>query len=223
MWAKVAIVCKPYLFGEIMKLKSRVRQAGFTLVEIAIVLVIIGLLLGGVLKGQELIKNTKVKSIYNQYRELAAATYGYQDRYKAVPGDDPQALTRGWTAGATAIVNGDGQGWIDAGQMCAAGSAAQACQALYHLRLAGFITGTDTTAPTHAFGGRVALSRTDSFVGGFSKPVGVCFEWLNNETTRALEALYDDGSATTGAIRGSGNYMAGAVDANGAQFTCWVI
>ena len=47
-------------------------QTGFTLVEISVVLVIIGLLLGGVLKGGEIIDNTKVKNVYNTYRELTA-------------------------------------------------------------------------------------------------------------------------------------------------------
>ena len=71
-------------------------QSGYTLVEIAIVLVIIGLLLGGVLKGQELIYNQKVKSTYDNYRQYTAAMYGYQDRYKALPGDDAAATTRGF-------------------------------------------------------------------------------------------------------------------------------
>ena len=48
------------------------RQQGFTLVEIAIVLVIVGLLLGAVLKGQELIFNTKIKSTFNLSREMQA-------------------------------------------------------------------------------------------------------------------------------------------------------
>ena len=64
-------------------------ERGFTLVEIAIVLVIIGMLLGAVLKGQELIFNSKVKATYNLSREASAAMYGYQDRYKQLPGDLP--------------------------------------------------------------------------------------------------------------------------------------
>ena len=70
------------------------NQLGFTLVEIAIVLVIVGLLLGAVLKGQELIFNSKVKSTYNMSKEMAAAIYSYQDRYRRLPGDDTQAATR---------------------------------------------------------------------------------------------------------------------------------
>ena len=45
----------------------RARQRGFTLVEIAIVLVIIGLLLGGILKGQEMITQARIKNIINDF------------------------------------------------------------------------------------------------------------------------------------------------------------
>ena len=66
----------------------KTRQAGFTLVEIAIVLVIIGLLLGGILKGQEMIIQAKVKNSITDFSGVSAAYYGYQDRYRAIPGDD---------------------------------------------------------------------------------------------------------------------------------------
>ena len=80
------------------------RQGGFTLVEIAIVLVIIGLLLGGILKGQEMITQAKIKNVIADMSGVSAAMYGYQDRYRALPGDD-KAASR-WS-GATA---GDGDG-----------------------------------------------------------------------------------------------------------------
>src|SRR5215468_10597806 len=69
------------------------QQSGFTLVEIAIVLVIIGLLLGGILKGQELINSAKVKNLANDFRVIPTYIYAYQDKFKALPGDDPQAST----------------------------------------------------------------------------------------------------------------------------------
>ncbi|WP_373019520.1 prepilin-type N-terminal cleavage/methylation domain-containing protein [Thiomicrorhabdus sp.] len=62
------------------------NQKGFTLVEIAIVLVIIGLLLGGVLKGQELIENSKVKSVTADFDNIAAAYWAYRDRKGVYPG-----------------------------------------------------------------------------------------------------------------------------------------
>ena len=69
------------------------QQLGFTLIELAIVLVIIGLLLGGVLKGQELINSAKVKSMATDFKNIQVYLYGYQDKFKALPGDDRAAST----------------------------------------------------------------------------------------------------------------------------------
>ena len=65
----------------------KARQKGFTLVEIAIVLVIIGLLLGGILKGQELINSARVRNLADTTSGIQAAYYGFIDRYRRVPGD----------------------------------------------------------------------------------------------------------------------------------------
>jgi len=70
------------------------KQSGFTLVEIAIVLVIVGLLLGGVLKGQELITSGKAKALYADKSAIQTAYNTYIDRYRAIPGDDAAASTR---------------------------------------------------------------------------------------------------------------------------------
>jgi prepilin-type N-terminal cleavage/methylation domain-containing protein len=63
------------------------RQQGFTLIEIALVLVIIGLLLGGVLKGRELITSARARNVIQQQENIKAAYYGFFDRYGALPGD----------------------------------------------------------------------------------------------------------------------------------------
>ncbi len=67
------------------------QQKGFTLVEIAIVLVIIGLLMGGVLKGQELINSAKVKNFANDFRSISSFVYAYQDRFKSNASTKTQA------------------------------------------------------------------------------------------------------------------------------------
>src|SRR5262249_35034469 len=82
---------------------KRTQEQGFTLVEIAIVLVIVGLLLGGILKGQEMITQAKIKNSISDFSGVSAAYFGYLDRYRSTPGDDASA-TR-WS-GATAG-NGD--------------------------------------------------------------------------------------------------------------------
>src|SRR5688500_8122041 len=89
----------------------KARQTGFTLVEIAIVLVIIGLLLGGILKGQEMITQAKIKNVIADFSGVSAAYHGYQDRYRAIPGDDPNAATR-WAVAPVAF-SGSGNGVVE--------------------------------------------------------------------------------------------------------------
>jgi len=73
---------------------SHVKQAGFTLVELAIVMIIIGLLIGGVLKGQELINNAKVTATVAQVKGIDGAISTFYDMYKAIPGDMQTPTTR---------------------------------------------------------------------------------------------------------------------------------
>jgi prepilin-type N-terminal cleavage/methylation domain-containing protein len=91
-----------------MKLRNMARQTGFTLVEIAIVLVIVGILLVGVLQGQEMIDNSKAKGVVSEMKAYQAAYSAYLDRYRTMPGDDTAAVmtTRGWAGGTGG--NGDG-------------------------------------------------------------------------------------------------------------------
>ena len=65
---------------------KQTSQAGFTLVELAIVMIIIGLLIAGVLKGQELIANARVTSTVAQIKAIDAATSTFKDTYQALPG-----------------------------------------------------------------------------------------------------------------------------------------
>lgn len=117
------------------------KQNGFTLIEIAIVLVIIGLLLGGVLKGQELITSARVRNLISQQDGYKAAYLGFLDRYRALPGDYTQATTN--IAGATQ--NGNGNGRIESTT-----TPREDTLVWEHLSRAGFITGTYTYNATPA-------------------------------------------------------------------------
>jgi prepilin-type N-terminal cleavage/methylation domain-containing protein len=134
-----------------MKAMTRVtgmnKQRGFTLIEIAIVLVIIGLLLGGVLKGQELITSARVRNLITQQDGIKAAYFGFQDRYRALPGDYAQATNN---INLT-TVNGNGNGQIESTAAVVAGSVPTEDIAVWeHLSRSGFITGTYAHGPAYA-------------------------------------------------------------------------
>ena len=107
------------------------KQAGFTLIEIAIVLVIIGLLLGGVLKGQELINTARVRALNNSVDGVTAAWFSFQDRYRAYPGDYSTAQATINLPGVTVGGNANGQ----------VSTAIEAAMVWVHLEAAGYITG----------------------------------------------------------------------------------
>ena len=192
----------------------RNKQSGFTLVEIAIVLVIIGLLLGGVLKGQELINSAKIKNVVSDFTSTTAAIYGYQDRYKALPGDDRGTAAR-WpvATGFVATWVGNGDGVLNDGAappvMCVFNTAAaDECNYFWAgLRQAGFITGAlNAGPPANAYGGVVGVQNggdalmTAGAGTGFSGAI-ICQSNIPDKTATAIDNQLDDGRPTTGSIR----------------------
>ena len=197
------------------------KQSGFTLVEIAIVLVIIGLLLGGILKGQELINSARVRNLADQNSGVQAAYYGFIDRYRQVPGDMlPLAACQaigatnlGVAAGCgTLPAGGDGDGSLDVENY------GEASALWLHLSAAGFIQGaydggaaTDaayqvaTMAPINAFNGYVMLTRTDNYIpaGGAARLAFVFGDQIPVNIMRELDVKVDDSAPDTGVLRHS--------------------
>jgi prepilin-type N-terminal cleavage/methylation domain-containing protein len=191
-----------FFLGKTMRVKGR----GFTLVEIAIVLVIVGLLLGGILKGQEMVTQAKIKNSIADFSGISAAYFGYQDRYRVIPGDDPNASR--WALGRAG--NGDGivQGAYNAACPTGAGQpiagTAESCLFWSDLRLSGFVSGSGAQQPFNAFTGMVGVQSGDSLgataLGGFAGLI-ICSANIPDKVAIAMDTQMDDGVIGTGAAR----------------------
>lgn len=136
-------------------------KQGFSLVELSIVLVILGLLTGGILAGQSLIRASELRAVTTQFAGYHTATYTFRDKYFGLPGDLTNATAFwGIAAGGTgsddtcyaAVVtddtcNGDGNGQIN-GQSNATGNNIfnERFRFWQHLALAGLVEGSYTGA-----------------------------------------------------------------------------
>ena len=179
--------------------KTIAGQAGFTLVEIAIVRVIIGLLIGGVLKGQAMVHNAKTKRVVKQADELRAAVMTFFDRYGVYPGDENLAAV---PAGGPDL-EGNGNGQV---------GGAEIYEVFNDLGIDGLISGTyngTSDLPKHTFGGNVYLSHVNP--PGNTTPPDHYFYFLNlpGEVCQEIDSKYDDGNSNTGSIVGSAAYASG--------------
>ncbi|MEO8441218.1 MAG: prepilin-type N-terminal cleavage/methylation domain-containing protein [Betaproteobacteria bacterium] len=195
------------------------KQQGFTLIEIAIVLVIIGLLLGGVLKGQELINAARVRNIASQLDGVKIAYLGFQDRFRVLPGDMPDLVATanipgaGATGGCGVVGGFCGNGRIDPAENLVVWN---------QLSHANFISGsyngavgavqttvvapTSTTSPVNPYNGFLLLTFDQDFGDIAAAPPNAAMNIktggnIPSGTLTELDRKVDDGIAGTGSFR----------------------
>jgi len=186
------------------------RQHGFTLIEIAIVLVIIGLLLGGILKGQELINSARVRNLADNATGIQAAYYGFIDRYRRIPGDW-NAVQASQAIGVAIVDGGNDNGQID---NPAGANLWQEPNALWvQMAAAGFIQGSyagalaaptnaNGVAPLNAFNNVMIMGNTLDFLAAPAAQLNLVIgSGVPVDVMRELDLKLDDGTPDAGDLR----------------------
>ena len=173
------------------------EKKGFTLVELALVLVIIGLLITGILKGEALIRNAKVKNVVNQKNTLTAAVYTYFDRFNYFPGDANVANIP--ITGHNDAGNANGQ--INNGTN-------EVLYLFWDLSLANIINGgySGTNGPNNTYGGTTRIQ----WVGAMNQNC-VVFTSIPVDVAQEIDTKNDDGVWNAGNIRSNTAYTNAAV------------
>ena len=213
--------CVPGVARGSRRCRARTLQDGFTLVELAIVLVLIGLLVGVLMLGNGILTQSRIKSIANDFEQLKVAILVYQDRYGALPGDDTRAAGRWVTGGGVPRARagtGDGRVGgsyqapppagdpmtnlvIDPASVPVPGDG-ESLNFWWHLRLAELIVApppvvTPVAQPLNHFAGVIGV---ESAVLGFPR-LSVCTANLPGEVAIGIESQLDDGDPRRGLVR----------------------
>ncbi len=204
-------------------------STGLTLVEAAIVLMIVGFVVQGVVKGQELIQNARVRDVMAQQDAVEQAVLAFQDRFRALPGDYAEASsTIGCETGA--CPNGNGNGRVEPGTD---GAIHEDILAWQHLSAAGFLResyqmldpsvslATPENNPSSVFGGylQIAFDNTwgDRSAARHNIKTG---NYVPAAVLAEVDRKTDDGLPGTGRFQFSIYAGAGAAPVGGTAGGC---
>lgn len=204
------MACESRATGELRRQSARRSQTGFTIAELAVVTVLIGLLVSLIVMGDGVLTQARIKSLANEFEQLKVAVLTYQDRYGALPGDDTRAASR-WVPGAK---NGTGDGRISGSYqdppplgnpLTALNVDAISGESLnfwWHLRLAQLVVApppviTPIAQPLNYYSGVLGVEWSPF---GFPR-LAVCTANLPADIAIGIESQLDDGNARRGLVR----------------------
>ena len=196
------------------------KEAGFTLVEIAIVLVVIGLLLGAILAGQEVVLNGQIRNAVNEYNNVASAVFVYQDRYRQIPGDDTTASTRWSGTNAVSPSGGTAGNRVINGTWDTGDSSEETGMFWHHLRndelVAGPRDGTEPLSfalPGNAFNGLIGVQEAPAALGMTDRVI--CQSNIPEKAAIIIDSRLDDDigdglGSDSGSVRGAAGTNVGS-------------
>jgi type II secretory pathway pseudopilin PulG len=193
--------------------KEQNQNLGFTLIETAFVLIIVSLLMGAILKGQQLINIAKEKQLEADFSNIPLMIYSYQDKFKAVPGDDKNAALH-FSGNTTSVKNGDGDGLIT-GNWFDFNPANDNAIIWQHLRLAGLMSGeTDMQLPDYL--PKSSLGKAIDIHSGSDNPNAspilnangtalkgtyvMCSRGISGDLAISMDIRLDDGNPSSGHV-----------------------
>ena len=186
------------------------RCAGFTLLEAALVLLIMALLTGGILKGWQMIQSSRVRTMVATTTSIQSAYIAFQDRYGHVAGDW-NAVDAGVAVGGPVTGGGDDSGHLDT---LPADPWTESNAFWEQMAKAGFIRGeyqgTPATEPTpnndltplNVFQRPIIIGRTPDYEGAASMRLhAIVGRGVPVDLLRELDIKLDDGKPGTGKVR----------------------
>ena len=179
---------------------NQTARAGFSLIELSIVLVIIGLIIGGVVTGRQIMRNAQITNTVNAIQAYQAQIQTYMQNYGAIPGNDSGATTRFPSAG---VSNGSGSGTLG-GSFDSATVTDESRLLWAHMRAAELVknqvAGTSNTLqPPNVFSGIFGFQHS-AFGGALTGNV-LCLNGIPADVAAALDARLDDGGSNSGSIQ----------------------
>jgi len=193
-------------------------KKGFSLVELAIVLVIIGLLMAALSKGKAILENARIKRVIGDIESVTSAYNTYYDLYSAYPGDDKNASGR-WAS----VADGDGDSLIEdtGGGDCDTDPAdGNECNEVWQALRAALMGQGDPTdsaedaLPTHPLGGMMWINNSLNDTGGIPDfgVIGdrnyIGISNLRGDIAEVIDDRFDDGIWNTGSVVGSADFNA---------------
>lgn len=181
-------------------------QKGFTLIEIAILLIIIGLFFGGMLQGQQLIENSQLKQALRGINSTATAVLAYQASYNSLPGDDGPVVSLHSRGERWALVRGagDADGLLEVSNPQTFNGDNESGAFWQHLKAAGLISGNPADSgtlalPRNPWGGLLGINTAN--MGGNLTGSKVCLSQVPGSAAFSLDKELDDGLGDSGRFR----------------------